>query len=330
MNEKIAKRKDHLFIVLGGIFITNALIAEMIGVKIFSGEATLGLEPVNLPILGFSMSFNLTAGAVIWPVVFITTDLINEYFGKPGVKFISFLTAALIAYAFIVLFFSIHLPPAEWWLDANSKDTQGNHFNMDYAFSKIFGQGQRIIVGSLTAFLLGQLVDVFVFQQLRKTTGSKMLWLRATGSTLVSQLVDSFVVLFIAFYGMFSFQQLIAIGVTNYLYKFAVAIVLTMIPFLGAIATCAAALVIAFVQFGDWQHPLLVLAVFAVVQSLEGFVIQPKIMGDRTGLHPLTIIIAVMVGTSVLGGILGGILAIPMTAAGKVLMLRYVWKQREA
>lgn len=227
MNEKIAKRKDHLFIVLGGIFITNALIAEMIGVKIFSGEATLGLEPVNLPILGFSMSFNLTAGAVIWPVVFITTDLINEYFGKPGVKFISFLTAALIAYAFIVLFFSIHLPPAEWWLDANSKDPQGNHFNMDYAFSKIFGQGQRIIVGSLTAFLLGQLVDVFVFQQLRKTTGSKMLWLRATGSTLVSQLVDSFVVLFIAFYGMFSFQQLIAIGVTNYLYKFAVAIVLT-------------------------------------------------------------------------------------------------------
>jgi predicted PurR-regulated permease PerM len=110
----------------------------------------------------------------------------------------------------------------------------------------------------------------------------------------------------------------------------AVAIVLTMIPFLGAIATCAAALVIAFVQFGDWQHPLLVLAVFAVVQSLEGFVIQPKIMGDRTGLHPLTIIVAVMVGTTVLGGILGGILAIPMTAAGKVLMLRYVWKQREA
>ena len=110
----------------------------------------------------------------------------------------------------------------------------------------------------------------------------------------------------------------------------AIAIVLTMIPFLGAIATCSAALVIAFVQFGDWQHPLLVLAVFAVVQSLEGFVIQPKIMGDRTGLHPLTIIIAVMVGTTALGGILGGILAIPMTAAGKVLMLRYVWKQRKA
>lgn len=110
----------------------------------------------------------------------------------------------------------------------------------------------------------------------------------------------------------------------------AVAIVLTMIPFLGAIATCTAALILAFVQFGDWQHPLLVLAVFGVVQSLEGFVIQPRIMGERTGLHALTIIIAVMVGTTVLGGILGGILAIPLTAAGKVLMLRYVWKQKAA
>jgi predicted PurR-regulated permease PerM len=101
---------------------------------------------------------------------------------------------------------------------------------------------------------------------------------------------------------------------------------LTMIPFLGAIATCAAALIIALVQFGDWQHPLLVLAVFGVVQSLEGLVFQPRILGDRVGLHPLTIIIAVMVGTTVLGGILGGILAIPLTAAGKVVMERYVWR----
>lgn len=104
---------------------------------------------------------------------------------------------------------------------------------------------------------------------------------------------------------------------------------LTMIPFLGAIATCATALVIAFAQFGDWQHPAGVLAVFAVVQTLEGFVIQPKIMGDRIGLHPLTVIIAIMVGTTLLGGLLGGILAIPLCAAGRALMFRYVWKRRE-
>jgi len=106
------------------------------------------------------------------------------------------------------------------------------------------------------------------------------------------------------------------------------AVFLTMIPFLGAFVTCAAALILAFVQFGDWLHPLLVLGVFGVVQTLEGLVISPKIMGDRVGLHPLTIIIAVMAGTTLLGGLLGGILAIPLTAALRVIMFRYVWKKR--
>ncbi len=108
-----------------------------------------------------------------------------------------------------------------------------------------------------------------------------------------------------------------------------VATVLTVIPFVGAIITCVSALVIAIVQFGDWLHPLLALGVFAVVQTAESLVIQPKIMGDRVGLHPVTIIIAVMVGTSLLGGILGAILAIPFTAALRVLMFRYVWRRPE-
>ena len=233
MNQDLARKKNNLFIVLSGIFLTNALIAEMIGVKIFSGEGALGLSPANINILGFTMDFNLTAGAVIWPVVFITSDLINEYFGQPGVKRISYLTAALIAYSFIVIFLSINLPPADWWLDANNQDTAGNYFNIDFAFNKIFGQGQRIIIGSLTAFLIGQLVDVYIFQKLRKITGAKKLWLRATGSTLVSQLVDSFVVLFIAFAGILSTSQLIAIGITNYIYKFLVAILLTPAIYAG-------------------------------------------------------------------------------------------------
>lgn len=233
MNAILEQKKQRLFIILAGIFLTNALVAEMIGVKIFSGETTLGLAPAHLPILGFSMDFNLTAGAIIWPVVFITSDLINEYFGKPGVKRISYLAAGFIAYAFLVIFVTIKLPPAQWWLDANSTDPAGNYFNMDFAFNKILGQGQRIILGSLSAFLIGQLVDVFVFQRLRKLTGHKMLWLRATGSTLVSQLIDSFVVIYIAFLGTFSQEQLIAIGLTNYIYKFAVAILLTPLIYLG-------------------------------------------------------------------------------------------------
>jgi uncharacterized integral membrane protein (TIGR00697 family) len=231
MKNTLDQKRNRLFVILSGIFITNALLAEMIGVKIFSAEGTLGLNPANLNIMGFTMAFNLTAGAVIWPVVFITTDLINEYFGKPGVKRISYFTAALIIYAFIVIFITIRLAPADFWI--NSTDPSGNPVNMDVAFNKIFGQGQRIIIGSLTAFLIGQLVDVFVFQSLRKYTGSRMLWLRATGSTLVSQLVDSFVVLYIAFAGVFTNQQIIAIGITNYIYKFIVAIALTPIIYLG-------------------------------------------------------------------------------------------------
>jgi queuosine precursor transporter len=224
-------KKSLLFIVLTGIFVTNALMAEMIGVKIFSAEATVGLAPAQLNIFGFTMDFNLTAGVVLWPVVFITTDLINEYFGKPGVRLVSYLTVILIAYAFVVLLVAINLPPAQWWMD--SKDAQGNSFNMDYAFSKIFGQGQRIIIGSIAAFLIGQLVDVYVFQRLKKITGSKYLWLRATGSTLVSQFIDSFVVLYIAFSGVFPAEQINAIGITNYIYKFCVAIALTPVIYLG-------------------------------------------------------------------------------------------------
>jgi predicted PurR-regulated permease PerM len=107
------------------------------------------------------------------------------------------------------------------------------------------------------------------------------------------------------------------------------ALFLTMIPFLGAIVICLTALTLAFVQYGDGLHPLLVLAVFGAVQSLEGLFISPKIMGGRVGLHPLAIIVAVMTGTTLLGGILGGVLAIPLAAALRVIMFRYVWRKRQ-
>lgn len=233
MSSELVNKKHRLFVVLAGVFVTNALVAEMIGVKIFSGEATLGVSPAQLNIFGNVMDFNLTAGVVIWPVVFITSDLINEYFGRPGVKRISYLTAILIAYAFLVIFISMDLPPAQFWLDAYSKDKAGNYFNVDYAFNTIFGQGQRIIIGSLTAFLIGQLVDAFFFQKLKKITGSKMLWVRSTGSTLISQFIDSFVVLYIAFAGIFTNDQIMSIALTNYIYKFAIAILLTPVIYFG-------------------------------------------------------------------------------------------------
>ena len=232
----LATKKRNLFIVLSGIFLTNAILAELIGVKIFSAESTLGFAPAQINLIGgFVLDFNLTAGAVIWPVVFITTDIINEYFGKEGVKRISFLTAAFIAYSFIVISVVTLLDPATFWLDINSTDADGNAFNIDFAFNKIYRQGLGIILGSLVAFLIGQLLDVFVFQKLRRITGSSNLWLRATGSTLVSQFIDSFVVLYIAFglFGNWTTGQLISVGIINYIYKFGVAVLLTPVIYLG-------------------------------------------------------------------------------------------------
>ena len=207
----------------------------MIGVKIFSAEAVVGLAPAHLSILGYTLDFNLTAGVVLWPFVFITTDIINEYFGKEGVKKISYLTALLIAYAFIVIFIATLLPPADFWMDINSTDSSGNSFNVNYAFKTIFTQGLGIILGSLAAFLIGQLLDVFVFHQLRKVTGNRFLWIRATGSTLVSQLIDSFVVLFIAFFifGNWPLEQVLSVGLINYIYKFGIAILLTPLIYAG-------------------------------------------------------------------------------------------------
>lgn len=216
-----------LFYILGSFFIANAILAEFIGVKIFSLEGWLGFDPIKLSFFGEeNLSFNLTAGVLLWPVVFIMTDIINEYFGRRGVRFLSFTAAALIAYAFLMVYFSIGLNPADFWIE---RVTPSGTVNMDQAFNAIFGQGLWIIFGSLVAFLIGQLVDVKVFHYLRAFTGSRKIWLRATGSTLVSQFIDSFVVLLIAFYlgAGWDLSLVLAIGVVNYIYKFLVAVFLT-------------------------------------------------------------------------------------------------------
>jgi queuosine precursor transporter len=222
-------KRQRLFLLLCGIFLTNALIAEIIGGKIFSVETLLGIPPAQLLIGGQRLDFNMTAGVINWPIVFITSDIINEYFGRKGVKRISYLTACFIAYAFITILVSTKLPPAQFWLELNNTDSQGNVFNINDAFSKIFNQGLGIMIGSITAFLLGQLLDVVVFSWLRRKTGSKFIWLRATGSTMFSQLVDSFVVIGIAFYvfGNWDLKLVFSVGTINYLYKGIVAILLT-------------------------------------------------------------------------------------------------------
>lgn len=236
----IKDKSTKLFIFLGGFFIANAFIAEVIGVKIFSLENTLGITPFNIPLFGNNFSFNLTAGVLLWPVVFIMTDIINEYYGEKGVRFLSYLTVVLLAYAFFMYFVAIKLVPAGWW--PGSKNEQGVP-DMQAAYAQIFGQGIAIILGSLVAFLIGQVVDVVVFHRIKKWSGEKYIWLRSTGSTIVSQLIDSFVVLFIAFYlypkyisdangKAWAFNVVMSICIGNYIYKFIMAVVLTPVIYL--------------------------------------------------------------------------------------------------
>lgn len=230
----IRNKPTRLFIILAGIFIVNALIAEFIGVKIFSLESTLGWKPAQIHLFGGVYSFNLTCGVLLWPVVFVMTDIINEYYGQKGVRFLSWLTICLIGFGFIMVFGAIQTTPNSWWI--TSKKETGIE-DMGVAFNGIYGQGMGIIIASMTAFLIGQLVDVVIFHKIKRVTGEKSIWLRATGSTLVSQLIDSFVVLLIAFYFYpklikgqgepWPFDQLIAICIVNYIYKFIVAILMT-------------------------------------------------------------------------------------------------------
>ncbi|MBA2561845.1 MAG: queuosine precursor transporter [Chitinophagaceae bacterium] len=223
LNDKPTK----VFLLISAFFVANALIAECIGGKIFSLEKVFGLNPSNFTLFGQQgLGFNLTCGVLLWPLQFVITDIVNEYYGPKAVKRISYTAVALISYAFIMFYLSIEIPPAEFWINSG---VEGGVPDMQNAFTAIFGQGMWIILGSLVAFLVSQIIDVIIFHKIKKHTGEKKVWLRATGSTMVSQLVDSFIVLFIAFkLGRgWSWQLVLAICLINYTYKFSMAIILT-------------------------------------------------------------------------------------------------------
>ncbi len=216
MSAKEKLSKDLVYLILSGIFIANALLAEIIGAKLIQ--------------VGY---FTLSLGVIIWPVVFVTTDLINEYFGKRGVRNLSLFTAALVVYAFGVFFIGMAIPAVSF------SPVQ------DGPFATVFGQSQWIIVGSIAAFLVSQLVDVFVFWVIRARTKGKLLWLRATGSTAVSQLVDTFIVGFIGLYlpGLLNMlpegqqamtlPQLMMTCLSGYTFKLIVAVALTPVIYIA-------------------------------------------------------------------------------------------------
>jgi queuosine precursor transporter len=228
----LADRATRLFIALAAFFCVNAVLAEFIGVKIFALEDTLGVRPFEWTLFGQSGSLSFTAGTLLWPVVFLFTDVINEFFGRRGVRMISWMAVALIVYGFLFAFAAIALVPASWWVKA--AQAQGVP---DYqaAFAAVFGQGLWTIAGSVVAFLVGQLIDVAVFHRIRRATGERAVWLRATGSTAVSQLVDSFVVLYIAFVlgpQHWPMSLFLAVSMVNYAYKMLAAVALIPLIYL--------------------------------------------------------------------------------------------------
>jgi len=201
-------KRIKLYTVLSSIFLTALILAEITGGKL------IGLT------ISDALGFTLTMGVIPFPITFIVTDIINEYYGRRGIRFITFVGMAMILMALLVLQIDMLIPAA-----AISPVT-------DDSFNAVFGVSVRIIIGSLTAYLVSQLVDIYVFHLIRKRTGGKLLWLRATGSTVISQLIDSFIVLFIAFLGQLSVQQILLIGITNYIYKFGIAVGTTPLLYL--------------------------------------------------------------------------------------------------
>jgi len=202
----IQGRRDLVYLALAGFFVTNAILGELTGGKLF----TLG-------------PFTLSMGVIPWPVVFIATDLINEYFGREGVKRLTFVTIGLIVYAFAILFFAMQVPAASF-----SPVT-------DAQFQGVFGQSLWIIVGSIIAFALSQLVDVFIFWLVRHKTGGRFLWMRATGSTVVSQLIDSVVIIAIAFWlpGKIKTSEFLNVAASNYSFKLIIALSVTPLLYAG-------------------------------------------------------------------------------------------------
>jgi uncharacterized integral membrane protein (TIGR00697 family) len=228
----LASRATRLFIVLATFLVANAVIAEFVGVKIFALEPTLGLDAFNWNLFGQSGSLSFTSGVLLWPVVFLMTDIINEFFGRRGVRFISWLAVALISYGFLAAYIAISLVPAQFWVSVGKP--QGVP-DMQAAFASIFGQGMWTIGGSITAFLVGQLIDVTLFHRIRLMTGERWIWLRATGSTAVSQLADTLIVLYIAFVlgpQKWSISLMLAVGTVNYCYKLLMAFLLIPLLYL--------------------------------------------------------------------------------------------------
>lgn len=207
-------RRIQLFMVLAGVFITSLVVGDIIGVKLF--EVHLGPMPVVL-----------SAGMLTFPVTFLLTDILNEFYGKKAARFITWVGFFLAIFTFVVIAVAVRVEWAPLTLAKGYSGTVAGSFN------NVFAGSQRILMASMVAYLVGQFADIGMFNLLKRTTNNRMLWLRATGSTVVSQLIDTAVVQYIAWTGVLPHDAIVRIIYTSYAAKLLVAVGLTPLIYLG-------------------------------------------------------------------------------------------------
>jgi uncharacterized integral membrane protein (TIGR00697 family) len=198
--------RQKLYLYLCAIFLTALLIGDTIGSKLFILDIPLGVTVLHS---------TLSVGSIWFPITFLLTDVINEFYGSEGARTITFIGFWMAIFAFAVLLVARLIPAAPF-----SPISQG-------MFDNVFGNANRIFVASLVAYLVGQLVDISIFQFAKQMTQSRHIWLRSTGSTLVSQLIDTLVVTYIAFYRKIPTAQLHRAATTSYAVKVLLAVGLT-------------------------------------------------------------------------------------------------------
>lgn len=213
--------QQQVYLWLSGVFVTCFLVANVIGVKLFSFE---------VPLLG-NLKVEHTVGMLPFPVTFLLTDLLNEYFGKRAARRVTYVAFAMGFLAFV--FFSVgRVMPIKTGIPGTATQE---------AFDNIFGSATLMYIASLGAFLIGSLLDIWLFSTFKRWTGGRMIWLRATGSTVVSQLVDSFAVTFLFFMILPALLGnetagtgfIVTTALTGYVLKFVIAVALTPGIYLG-------------------------------------------------------------------------------------------------
>jgi len=219
-------RQDKLAFALCSLFVGFFVGAEVLGGKLFQFEL-FGVGPADLG-LGDGEKFVATAGILAFPLTFVMTDIVNEYFGKPMVRVFTIIAIAVNLLLQPVIRAAIAAPAISYTAGVTNEQMQD-------AYRIALGQTTSIVFASLFAFALAQWLDVQVFTWLRHRTGGRMLWLRAQGSTVVSQLIDTIAVIFLAFVVIpavfggspWTLGQAVEVSLTNYVYKFLIAVLST-------------------------------------------------------------------------------------------------------